>query len=40
MAVGETREDYEVIRDGSETTLVIDATNLRYTPSVEDSPVL
>ena len=39
MASGKSREDYEVIRDGSETTLMIDANNLKYVPSIEDSSV-
>ena len=39
MIGGKSREDYEIIRDGSETTLMIDANNLKYVPSVEDSAV-
>lgn len=39
MAGVNDREDYEVIREGGENTLRIDANNRRYVPSVEDSAV-
>ncbi|MBW2985041.1 type II/IV secretion system ATPase subunit [Candidatus Woesearchaeota archaeon] len=32
-------QDYEVLREGSEVTLSINAENLRYVPSVEDSDI-
>jgi type IV secretory pathway ATPase VirB11/archaellum biosynthesis ATPase len=37
MVGGKKKEDYEVLREGGENTLKIDANNARYVPSVEDS---
>ena len=36
---GDGIQDYEVLREGAEVTLSIDAENLRYVPSVEDSAI-
>ena len=39
MAEGKTKEDYEVLRDGAQITLSINAEYLKYVPSIEDSAI-
>ncbi|MCK5789054.1 MAG: type II/IV secretion system ATPase subunit, partial [Chlamydiia bacterium] len=39
MKGGSIKEDYEILREGGENTLKIDANNANYLPSVEDSSV-
>ena len=39
MPLFNTQDSYEVIREGEDNILRIDAEKAEYTPSVEDSPI-